>query len=56
MLSGDYLAVAVGWDLSLADIKELCRASIVHSFLSQEEKDAMLSHWEKSFDEYVKAF
>ena len=55
ILSGDYLAVAVGWDLSLADIKDLCRASIVHSFLSQEEKEVHLARWEKEFDEYVNA-
>ena len=55
VLTADYLAVAVGWDLSLADVKGLCRASIVNSFLSDEEKNAFLASWEKDFDEYVKA-
>ena len=55
VLSGDYLAVAVGWDLSLAEIKELCRASITRSFLSQEEKNTLLAHWEKEFEEYIQS-
>ena len=56
VLTADYLAVAAGWDLTLADVKGLCRASIVNSFLSKEKKEAFLARWEKEFDEYVEAY
>ena len=46
VLTGDYLAAAAGWDLSLEEVKELCRNSIVYSFLDDDEKTALLSLWE----------
>ena len=55
VLIGDYLAVAVGWDLSLDELRALCRASIGHAFLSEEEKAAHLAHWEAQWEEFVKS-
>ena len=46
VLTGDYLAVAVGWDLSLAQIRQLCRISIENSFLVPARKQ-VLRNWFK---------
>ena len=53
VLTADYLAVVAGWDLSLGEVKALCRESILRAFLSPEEKTAMLSRWELDFDAYT---
>ena len=47
ILTGDYLAVAVGWDLSLAQIRQLCRISIENSFLIPARKQ-VLRNWFKN--------
>ena len=43
----DYLAVAVGWDLSLKQVRKLCRMSIENSFLIPARKQ-VLRDWFKS--------
>ncbi len=48
-LTGDLLAVAVGWDLSLEDVRQLCRNSIEYSFLEQASKSRLLDYWEKAW-------
>ena len=53
VLTGDYLAVAAGWDLSLDELKGLCRASIEYAFLSPEEKKALLAYWEARWNEFT---
>lgn len=53
VLTGDYLAVTVGWDLSLDELRALCRASIEYAFLSPSEKSAMLAHWEAAWARFV---
>ncbi|MBO4605171.1 MAG: hypothetical protein J5667_01350 [Bacteroidales bacterium] len=52
-LVGDLLAVAVGWDLSLEDVGELCRNSIKYSFLDPASQARLLSKWEKDWAKYV---
>jgi len=52
VLTGDYLAVTVGWDLSLEDLKGLCRNSIEHSFLIPARKRALMNWWEKEWEKY----
>ena len=52
VLVGDYLAVAVGWDLSLEELRGLCRASIERSFVSAEVKTALLRHWDNAWTEF----
>jgi adenosine deaminase len=49
-LTGDLLAVAVGWDLSLEDVRQLCRNSIEYSFLEPASKSRLLDYWEKAWD------
>ena len=53
VLTGDYLAVAVGWDLSLEDLGQLCRNSIVYSFLDADEKAAHLARWEREWAAFI---
>ena len=47
VLTGDYLAVAVGWDLTLPQIRQLCRISIENSFLIPARKQ-VLRNWFKA--------
>lgn len=54
-LVGDYLAVTAGWDLSLEDLKELCRNSIEYSFLVPRRKKALMAWWEKAWEDFVNA-
>ena len=53
VLTGDYLAVAVGWDLSLEDLGQLCRNSIVYSFLDADEKAAHLARWKREWAAFI---
>ncbi len=54
VLVGDYLAVAAGWDLSLDELRALCRASIEYAFLPKETKEGLLAWWEGAWDEFVR--
>ncbi len=46
ILTGDYLAVVVGWDLSLEELKAMCLASLEHSFLpANSPRRAALLDW-----------
>ena len=56
VLIGDYLAVVAGWNLSLSELRGLCRASIEYSFLSEEEKSAHLDHWEAEWEKFELSF
>ena len=58
-LTDDYFAAAVGWNLGVADIKQLAINSIQYSGLSQKEKTEMLKAysvlWDAFIDETLKA-
>ena len=56
ILTGDFLAVAAGWDLSLQDVKELCRNSIRYAFLPDDEKSARERQWETEWDAFAAHF
>ena len=56
VLTGDYLAVVAGWDLSLAEVKELCRSSLRHAFLPDDRKAALLLHWESRWQAFGQGF
>lgn len=49
VLTGDYLAVVVGWDLSFKQLRNLCRNSIEYSFLIPERKRKLMSWWKKEW-------
>ena len=49
VLTGDYLAVVVGWDLSFKQLRNLCRNSIQYSFLIPERKRQLMSWWKKEW-------
>ncbi len=50
-LTGDLLAVTVGWDLSLDEVRQLCRSSIEYSFLEPASKSRLLTQWEKAWQQ-----
>ena len=52
-LVDDFYAVVMNWNLSLADLKVLCRNSILYSGLSMEEITQLLSAWETQWDEFI---
>jgi adenosine deaminase len=52
--TGDLLAVTVGWDLSLEDIRQLCRNSILYSFLEPASKARLLAGWEQAWSKAIK--
>ena len=54
VLTGDYLAVAVGWDLSLDELGGLFRNSIVYSFLAPDDKARLLAAWEEQWRASIK--
>ena len=49
VLTGDYLAVVVGWDLSFKQLRNLCRNSIEYSFLIPERKRELMSWWKNQW-------
>ena len=51
-LVDDWYAAVVSWDLTLGEIKEICRNSIVYSSLSETEKARMMQVWEKQWDDF----
>ena len=53
VLVGDYLAVTAGWDLSLDEVKGLCRNSIEYAFLGPARKKALLNWWENAWEQTV---
>ena len=56
VLTGDFLAVTVGWDLSLEEVKALCRNSIRYSFLPERRKATLLNHWEDRWSQFEAQF
>ena len=56
VLTGDFLAVVAGWDLSLAEVKELCRSSLRYAFLPDDHKAALLHHWESRWQAFEQGF
>ena len=56
VLTGDFLAVVAGWDLSLAEVKELCRSSLRYAFLPDDRKAALLHHWESRWQAFEQGF
>ena len=55
VLVDDFYAATLCWDMTLADIKALCRNSINYSSLSQEDKMSLMAAWETQWDAFVKA-
>ena len=52
-LVDDFYTAILCWDLSLADIKSICRNSITYSGLSQKEIDRLMNSWIKKWDSFV---
>lgn len=52
-LTDDFFAGIVGWNLSVADIKQLCINSIMYSGLSTDEKSKSLRAYNKMWNEFL---
>jgi len=52
-LVDDYLAAAIYWDLSLREIKQLCRNSVTCSFLPDAHKEKLLKWWEEEWNKFI---
>lgn len=52
-LSYDFWAVYMAWELDLAALKQLCRNSLEHAALSDEEKREALAAWEQKWRQFV---
>lgn len=52
-LTDDFYAAILCWDLSIADLKAICRRSISGSGLSNAEKDLMMKAWEAGWDQFI---
>ena len=55
VLVDDFYAATLCWDLSLADLKALCRNSITYSSLPREEKNELMAAWEDQWGAFIKA-
>ena len=54
-LTDDFFAAALCWDLSLSEIKSLCRNSITYSGLFQEETGRLMAAWESDWNAFIAA-
>ncbi len=52
-LTDDFFAGTVGWDLSLADLKQLGINSIMYSGLQNEEKFSLLKTYNEKWNEFI---
>lgn len=52
-LSYDFWSVYMAWELDLAALKQLCRNSLEHAALSEEEKTEALAAWEQKWTQFV---
>ncbi|MBO4898962.1 MAG: hypothetical protein J5509_01595 [Lachnospiraceae bacterium] len=52
-LVDDFYAAILSWDLSIGDIKAICRNSITYSGLPKEETDELMKTWEAQWDEFI---
>ena len=52
-LTDDFFAAAIGWDLDLADLKQLGINSILYSGLEKTEKRRLMSAYREKWNEFV---
>ena len=52
-LVDDYYAAILCWDLTLKEIKTICRNSIIYSGLSNRENERLLAAWQKRWDDFI---
>lgn len=55
-LTDDYYSVILSWNLGIAEIKELCRNSIVYAGLPEDETQALLAKWETDWNTFVESY
>ena len=52
-LVDDFYSVTLCWDLSLAELKMLCRNSITYAGLTDEETQELMKNWEAQWDNFI---
>jgi len=52
-LVDDFYSVALCWDLNLAELKMLCRNSLVYAGLPEDETQELLKNWEAQWDKFI---
>ncbi len=52
-LVDDFFAVIVDWNLSLSEVKQLCKNSITYSSLSKKAKKKVMKDWEKRWVKFL---
>lgn len=53
VLTDDYFAAVMCWDLGLADLKQLAENSIKYSGLTKDEKERLTENWKKDWDNFI---
>ena len=53
VLTDDYFAAVMCWDLGLDDLKRLAENSIKYSGLSDAEKERLTENWQKDWDAFI---
>ena len=53
-LSEDYFAAVLSWDLSLQEIRQIARNSILYCDLSEAEQDGLMSAWEDQWQDFIR--
>lgn len=53
ILTDDFYLSILSWNLSLADIKLLCRNSIQYSFTTDSQKQELMASWNKQWNDFV---
>lgn len=52
-LTDDWFAIILSFDLNIAEIKQLCKNSILYSGVSQKEKEKLLTVWEQQWQIFI---
>ena len=52
-LVDDFYEAILCWDLSLGDVKALCKNSITYSGLTDQEKNRLMQAWEAQWDRFI---
>jgi len=55
-LTDDWFAAILSFNLSLAEIKQLCMNSILYSGVSEQEKTRLMAAWQRQWQEFIKDY
>ncbi len=55
-LCDDFFAATLCWDLTLADIKQLCINSILYSGVDQKQKSKLIANWKTAWQAFIEKY